>query len=722
VYVKFKNSSPSSPVLIIGDLAGVENKFACENTDILTQFLTIKRDTKPGDTTNIPIPFYGNTETCNEILSTERNANNGGATNSIVTDRNNTCDNLIAPLFDFVNMRDNDENKEIIKSALKATDVADDNNITHVFDAISRFDLGDNPYDKILHENPETSANTLDPNLIDFFRSLFIKPSTLKSQKTQPKSVSSSLQSLRNEIQDSEYNPEPIINAIRDFRLIDYREIDRTTNKITYNIIDGFNFYSKKKNIEYPITDYNIDKLIINYPLIRDTLSDTIEYIKKTNLPIPNTSCFDMLKSSFYDLSNNKKINIKNMLNKDGTIIEDINDNNKIILYKDDVIITQAKLDAITGDTVYYNCKATDYYGQLNASPVPLYVAINNYYISHIQKIFDEKVKKPIIDYLQNLQKNKHALQDTPYLKGVYNADVKQNHINAAKTIIETTRNQLKYAEKICKIRRAEGYYINYTLQQMRDDIRKTVLAKGDGLSPDFVNDCIKDYCEGREYECFKPEIQNNSTDNMYEPTSLIFKNIKKYLYPNQTSDDNNAFFKKILVGIFCVFNISNIANNPPPVPYVDINELKKAFYNSTSANIAKLVQDLEKRIRKINYPFNDETTGNVTVDFDSLNTLKTSITKSDQDTNTTDPKRDIKQMYHFKAENKLSGGLYGKIESVIKEIDNHNASTSIGTLDFTDNIAKYITVHNTCKYNNTIEEKLQLKEFDASQTNSRIT
>jgi hypothetical protein len=209
----------------------------------------------------------------------------------------------------------------------------------------------------------------------------------------------------------------------------------------------------------------------------------------------------------------------------------------------------------------------------------------------------------------------------------------------------------------------------------------------------------------------------------MYEPTSLIFKNIKKYLYPNQTSDDNNAFFKKILVGIFCVFNISNIANNPPPVPYVDINELKKAFYNSTSANIAKLVQDLEKRIRKINYPFNDtKTTGNVTVDFNSLNTLKTSIEKtsiekSNKDTNTPDSKRNIEQMDHFNSENKLPGGLYGKIESVIKEIDNHNASTSIGTLDFTDNIAKYITVHNTCKYNNTIEEKLQLKEFNASKT-----
>ena len=712
VYVKFKNNPTSAegpdPVLIIGDLAGVENKFACENTDILTQFLTIKRDTKPGEPANIPIPFYRDNKTCNEIIVTESSANNGGGATG------NECDNLITPLFNFVNMKENVENNKIIISALAANADEGNDNIARVFDAIGSFDLGDNPYDKIMHGKPETS--TLDPNLIDFFRSLFIP---------QNRTGGLLLKNLRNKIQESKYQPQPIINVIRDFRLIDYRKIDKTIHKITYNIIND-RLPRDLENTTWTSKEYKIDILINQYPIIKDILdTNIIKNIKETTLPIPNTSCIDMLKSSFYDLIKNEKIIIKNMPN------EDINDNKIIFLDRktDTHIITQQKLDNIDGNTVYYNCKATKHLGEVNASPVPLYVAINNYYISHIQKIFDEKVKKPIIDYIQNLQKNKHALQDTPYLQKEYKADVKLNHIDAAKTIVQTTRKQLLYAEKICKIRRAEGYYINYTLQQMRDDIRKTVLAKGDGLSPDFVNECIKDYCEGREYECFKPEIQNNSTDDMYEPTSLIFKNIKEYLYPDQTSDGNKAFFKKILVGIFCVFNISNIANNPPPVPYVDINELKKAFYNSTSADITELVEDLEERISKINYPFANNSvsdasdkspsdygsTGNVTVDFDSLtNKLKTHI-----DSN---PNTGINKMSDFTGERKQPGGLYGKIESVIKEIDNHNASTSIGTLDFTDNIAKYITVHNTCKYNNRIEDKLQLKEFDASQTNSRIT
>ena len=754
MYVKFKKLPPvgatstkgPDPVLIIGDLAGVENKFACENTDILTQFLTIKRDTKPGETANIPIPFYRDNKTCNEIIVTESSANKGGGATG------NKCENLITPLFDFVNMKDNDENKEIIKSVLEANPAdadenigikkyTDEENIARVFDAIGSFDLGDNPYDKILHGKPETSANTLDPNLIVFFRSLFIQPPNTKN--IQYRTVSP-LQELRNYLRTSHKKLKPayygsIISKITEYSILD-NIIMNGGKRIEYNIIN----YRTKGNISNdtidPSKEYKIDKLIKKYPFIRDILPvNTIQNIKKTILPFPATDCDPMTQSSFFNLRDNKKIIIKNMP-KDDTSSKGINNNNKIILDGNQPVITQAQLDVISGDTVYYNCKNTvkaPAYDEVNASPVPLYVAINNYYISHIEKIFDEKVKKPIIDYIQNLQDNDHALQDTPYLKGVYKADVKQNHINAAKTIVETTRDQLRYAEKICKIRRAEGYYINYTLQQMRDDIRKTVLAKGDGLSPDFVNDCIKDYCEGGEYECFKPEIQNNSTDDMYEPTSLIFKNIKKYLYQDKAID-NNAFFKKILVGIFCVFNISNIANNPPPVPYVDINELKKAFYNSTSADITELVEDLEERISKTNYPFNGDktkTTGNVTVDFNSLTILKpfikpdedatdsnrdinkmsdfTSENKPDEDA--TDSNRGINKMSDFIGERKQSGGLYGKIESVIKEIDNHNASTSIGTLDFTDNIAKYITVHNTCKYNDTIENKLQLKVFGAS-------
>jgi len=36
----------------------------------------------------------------------------------------------------------------------------------------------------------------------------------------------------------------------------------------------------------------------------------------------------------------------------------------------------------------------------------------------------------------------------------------------------------------------------------------------------------------------------------------------------------------------------------------------------------------------------------------------------------------------------------------LIEEIDNFNAATAIGTLDFTDSVAKYNTVHNTCADN----------------------
>ena len=44
--------------------------------------------------------------------------------------------------------------------------------------------------------------------------------------------------------------------------------------------------------------------------------------------------------------------------------------------------------------------------------------------------------------------------------------------------------------------------------------------------------------------------------------------------------------YKDILVGVFCVINISKKANNPPPVPYVDINDLKRLVYFHSAEDI----------------------------------------------------------------------------------------------------------------------------------------
>ena len=53
--------------------------------------------------------------------------------------------------------------------------------------------------------------------------------------------------------------------------------------------------------------------------------------------------------------------------------------------------------------------------------------------------------------------------------------------------------------------------------------------------------------------------------------------------YKKGTTDydlNTDLFYQKLVIGIFCVLNISKKANNPPPVPYVDINDLKRIVFN----------------------------------------------------------------------------------------------------------------------------------------------
>jgi hypothetical protein len=61
---------------------------------------------------------------------------------------------------------------------------------------------------------------------------------------------------------------------------------------------------------------------------------------------------------------------------------------------------------------------------------------------------------------------------------------------------------------------------------------------------------------------------------------------------------------EQIIVCIFCVFNISKTvsANNPPPIPYLDINKLKQLFYfqNVVDSERDEFVKEGQKIINMI--------------------------------------------------------------------------------------------------------------------------
>jgi hypothetical protein len=91
-----------------------------------------------------------------------------------------------------------------------------------------------------------------------------------------------------------------------------------------------------------------------------------------------------------------------------------------------------------------------------------------------------------------------------------------------------------------------------------------------------------------------KNEIIGREIDNINSIPSKIFYEICNELKYNKKSE----FYKNIIVSVFCVFNISKQANNPPPIPYININRFKQLYYLEI---IKKYGNSGEKKVEKNN-------------------------------------------------------------------------------------------------------------------------
>ena len=141
----------------------------------------------------------------------------------------------------------------------------------------------------------------------------------------------------------------------------------------------------------------------------------------------------------------------------------------------------------------------------------------------------------------------------------------------------------------ICENRREEGYFINDSLSKVRDVISKILHEKNKtsiSISPDFIDDCLEKYCYTNE-GCFGFDETNvdSERESLSETGSVIFDEIYKVLNETQKYQAIEELYKDIIVSVFCVFNISRTANNPPPTPYMDINNLKHAFFSGLNSD-----------------------------------------------------------------------------------------------------------------------------------------
>jgi hypothetical protein len=161
------------------------------------------------------------------------------------------------------------------------------------------------------------------------------------------------------------------------------------------------------------------------------------------------------------------------------------------------------------------------------------------------------------------------------------------NKLEFVKDLEIYTYEQQQLANSVCTNRVTEGKFINNSLADMRNMIRYVLQQKNKNMLdivPNYINICLDKYCPNHK-NCFS--FETNEKDSEEQPVSIIFKQIELYFtnyartkYKSNKEFNSEELYNDLILSVFCVLNISKNANDPPKVPYIDINELKRIVYN----------------------------------------------------------------------------------------------------------------------------------------------
>jgi len=263
----------------------------------------------------------------------------------------------------------------------------------------------------------------------------------------------------------------------------------------------------------------------------------------------------------------------------------------------------------------------------------------------------------------------------------------KQEYLQEIRHIIKTLpiifnekTCKLNYGRDICKIRKNEGVMINNSLTDIRNLIKQILFEKNKSsidVSPEFIESCLKSYCT--DDSCFVSRTEDGKIRS-----SLIFNTIANELTLSNTCLGNGKSYPclNLVIGVFCVLNLEKTANNPPPVPYIDINNLRYELnhYNKNSLKKDSIfINHCKNLIKRIEYYG------------DKVNSLV--ITKEYKTF------KDImdKDLYSSLNEN----AVISAIINILNEVDKINAASAMGTLQFVDVLAKYNTAEVICTDDN---------------------
>lgn len=278
-------------------------------------------------------------------------------------------------------------------------------------------------------------------------------------------------------------------------------------------------------------------------------------------------------------------------------------------------------------------------------------------------------------DYVKNHLKSHldTLLIDTQCLMIVY---------ELVKDLMIDTACRLDYATYVCKNRRSEGYFINDSLRALRTAINRFLsvqVKKGVNLTPATAALCDDQYCKGQRgrRKCWKRDTSYEGEERESILMQQIYKDFFNTSYvPKENLD---SMYNNMVLCVFCVFNISKDlhTNNPPPVPYIDINKLKRLFVQGESLDTLKDHYNF-RRDMLLNY------------NVEKINPLIQSdaIKKMDDY---------VKNASKTGKKTNIVSSLYN---NVFREIDNNNAASAIGTLEFIDQLSKFNSTDVVCSWN----------------------
>ncbi len=240
-------------------------------------------------------------------------------------------------------------------------------------------------------------------------------------------------------------------------------------------------------------------------------------------------------------------------------------------------------------------------------------------------------------------------------------------------------------SKMICADRVKEGLFINDSLYNLRLFISwflKTIVgAKG---VPSFTDMCLPMQCNPYTNECFGI----GGTTIAEEPYSIIANQMKQTICGNNEVCNS---FKDLTFVVFNVLHLSHHANNPPPIEYTDISGLIQEYnrlkslklYDESLLNDGLNFLSNEPRVRQF-----------------FINDLKSreTISRYDETTKTTLMKL-ITDLETSANSGKPVEEQITRLKTVIDFCTNINAVSAIGTMEFTDMIAKFGINTNICNF-----------------------